>query len=68
MSDPEQDRIDKSVRRVVGINALRKIGKIVAEEDRADAEKDNALRWMARYGWIVLLGGVLLLGYIMGLI
>ncbi|MDX8385604.1 MAG: hypothetical protein R8M11_03695 [Gallionella sp.] len=68
MSVSEQENIDKNIRREVGINALRKIGKIVAEEQKTDAEKENALRWIARYGWIILLGGILLLGYIMRLI
>jgi len=68
MSEPKQGDIDKNVRHEAGINALRKIGKIVAEEEQHDAEKENALRWFARYGWIILLGGILLLGYIMRLI
>ena len=68
MSESEQRHIDMNVRREVGINALRKIGKIVADEEKIDAEKENALRWVARYGWIILLGGILLLSYIMRLI
>ncbi len=68
MSESEQGSIDKNVSREVGINALRKIGKIVADEEQHDAEKENVLRWLARYGWILLLGGILLLGYIMRLI
>ena len=68
MSDNEQDIIRKKVRRAVGISALRKIGKIVAEEQHADAEKANVLRWFARYGWIILPAGALLLAYLMGLV
>ncbi len=68
MSEFEHGNVDKNIRREVGINALRKIGKIVAEEQQTDAEKQNALRWVSRYGWIILLGGILLLGYIMRLI
>ena len=68
MSESEQRHIDMNVRREVGISALRKIGKIVADEEKIDAEKENALRWVARYGWIILLGGILLLSYIMRLI
>jgi len=65
---PEQEIIEKKVRRAVGISALRKIGKIVAAEQQADAEKDTALRRFARYGWIILPCGALLLAYLMGLI
>ena len=68
MHSPEQGIIEKKVRRAVGISALRKIGKIVAAEQQADAEKDEVLRWFARYGWIVFLGGALLLAFLLGVI
>ena len=68
MHDAEQNIIEKKVRRTVGISALRKIGKIVAAEQQADAEKDKVLRWFARYGWIILAGGTLLFAYLMGLL
>jgi len=66
MSDAEDDGMEKNVRRAVGISALRKIGRIVAEESRADAEKAAALRWFMCYGWLVLLGAALLLAYLLG--
>ncbi|MGA7751007.1 MAG: hypothetical protein WCA63_12785 [Gallionella sp.] len=68
MNDPEQEVVEHKVRRAVGINALRKIGAIVAEEQKIDTEKDRVLRWFARFGWIVLPGAVLLVAYAMGLI
>lgn len=64
----EQETVEKKVRRAAGINALRKIGAIVAEEQRADAEKARVLRWFVRYGWIVLIGSALLLAYAFGLV
>lgn len=64
----EQERMEKNVRRAAGINALRKIGELVAEEQRADAEKARVLRWFIRYGWLVLLVGVLLVSSYFGLI
>jgi hypothetical protein len=68
MQSPEQNIVEQKVRRAVGINALRKIGVIVAREQQADTDKVNVLRWFARYGWIVLLGAALLVAYAMGLI
>ncbi len=68
MSDLEQEVVEHKVRRAIGINALRKIGAIVAEEQKIDTEKDRALRWFVRFGWIVLLVAVLLLVHAMGLI
>jgi len=68
VNNPEQEIVEKKVRRAVGLSALRKIGAIVAEEQRADTEKARVLRWFARYGWIVLTGSALLLAYAYGLI
>lgn len=68
MNNPDQELIDKNARRAAGINALRKIGAIVAEERQADAEKAKVLRWFFRYGWIVLIGSALLLAYAFGTI
>lgn len=69
MSQPEDDdAIAKNVRRTTGASALRKIGKIVAEDLQVDAEKEKALRWFARYGWMVLLAGALLLAYLLGVV
>lgn len=66
--NPEQDIVEQKVRRAVGINALRRIGTIVAEELQADAEKEKVLHWFVRYGWFVLLCAILLLAYAVGLI
>lgn len=68
MNDSEQEIVKQKVRRAVGINALRKIGLIVAADQQTDNEKAKMLRWFARYGWIVLPGVALLVAYAMGLI
>ena len=68
MQSPEQNIVEQKVRRAVGINALRKIGVIVAREQQADTDKANVLRWFARYGWIVLPGAALLVAYLTGVI
>ena len=74
MNDPEplqsqgQSIVEQKVRRAVAINALRKIGLIVAAEQQTDSDKAKWLHWFARYGWIVLPGIALLLAYMMGLI
>ena len=70
MSDQEQERdiVEHKVRRAVGLNALRKIGEIVAEERQADADTAIMLRWFVRYGWIVLIASALLFAYFYGLI
>ncbi|MGC2047946.1 MAG: hypothetical protein WA635_04970 [Gallionella sp.] len=65
---PEQDIVEQKVRRAVAINALRKIGKIVARENQADMDRVKVLRWFTGYGWMILLCGVLLLAYGIGII
>jgi len=66
--EPEQESMQRNIRHTVGISALRRIGRIVAAEQRADAEQAAALRWMLRYGWIALAVGVLLFAYFAGVI
>jgi hypothetical protein len=74
VNDPERMQchehsiVEQKVRRAVAVNALRKIGLIVAAERRADNDKAKWLRRFARYGWIILPGIALLLAYLMGLI
>jgi hypothetical protein len=68
IQSPEQNIVERKIRRAVGINALRKIGAIVAEEQQADTNRAIVLRWFARYGWIVLPGAVLLVAYLAGII
>lgn len=66
MTDPEQKIVEQKIRRAAAANALRKIGTIVAEDQQTEAGKVNALRWFARYGWLVLAGVVALLVYLIG--
>jgi hypothetical protein len=68
VNNPEQEIIEQKIRRAAAVNALRKIGKIVARENQADMDKDKLLRWYAGYGWMILLGGLLLLAYGIGII
>ena len=68
MNEAVREDIDKNLRRAAGVSALRKIGKLVEEEQRVDAVKASALRGFFRYGWIVLLCVAILLTYFMGLI
>jgi hypothetical protein len=68
VNHPEQEIIEQRIRRAAAINALRKIGKIVASENQADMEKLRVLRWFAHYGWMIFLGVALLLAYGIGII
>ena len=68
MDKPEREIVEYKVRHAVGLHALRKIGKIVAEEQQADADKARALRWFVRYGWLIALGIGLATAYWMGVI
>jgi hypothetical protein len=68
MQSHEQSIVEHKVRRAVAINALRRIGLIVATEQQTDTDKARLLRWFARYGWIILSGAALLAAYLTGII
>jgi hypothetical protein len=68
LPDSEQGIVEQKVRRAAGINALRRIGLIVARERQADSDKARVLRWLARYGWIALPGVALLVAYLIVMI
>jgi cation transport ATPase len=55
-----EENVEYKVRRAAGINALRKIGEIVAEEQQADAQKAKFVHYFVRFVLIVLLGCALL--------
>jgi hypothetical protein len=61
-----KDPLQQNIHRATGLHALRKIRAIVDEEDRQDAATARALRWLLRYGWIVLLAIVVVLARLMG--
>ena len=61
-----EDPLQENIRRTAGLHALRKIHAIVDEENKSDAARARTLRWLLRYGWIVLLVFVALLARLMG--
>lgn len=73
MNEHEQNALDsesiqRNIRHTVGISALRRIGRIVAAEQHAEAEQAAVMRWMLRYGWIVFVGILLFFAYFAGVI
>ncbi|MGB9094413.1 MAG: hypothetical protein WCB93_09880 [Gallionella sp.] len=62
--DSEPGIVEQKVKRAVAVSALRKIGRIVDQEQQAEAGKAGLLRWFARYGWIALPAAVLLAAYL----
>ncbi len=60
------DALQQNVRRTTAQHALRRIRAIVDEENRNDAATARSLRWLLRYGWIVLLAVVALLARLTG--
>jgi hypothetical protein len=61
-----EDPMQQNIQRSAAQHALRKIRVIVDEENRGDAENARTLRWLLRYGWIVLLIVVVVLARLMG--
>jgi hypothetical protein len=61
-----KDPLQQNVRRTAMLSALRKVRGIVDEENQNDADTARAMRWLLRYGWMVLLLVVALLARLMG--
>ncbi|MDO8313226.1 MAG: hypothetical protein Q7T25_14935 [Sideroxyarcus sp.] len=62
------DPLQQNIRRTTGLHALKQIRAIVDEENADDAFKARALRWLARYGWLLLLLIAALLARFLGVI
>lgn len=60
------DPLQQNIRHTAGLHALKKIGAIVDEENRNDAAKAKAVRWLLRYGLVALLLVAALLARLMG--
>lgn len=61
-----EDPLQENIRRTTGQHALKQIRAIVEEENKHEAAKARALRWLMRYGWLVLLAGAALLAHLIG--
>jgi len=64
----EDDLLQKNIRRTTAQQALKQIRTIVDAENAEDAAKARALRWLIRYGWLVVLAIVLVLARLIGAI
>jgi len=51
----EDERLQQNIARTTGLHALKQIHAIVEQENNHDAETERQLRWVLRYGWLVLL-------------
>jgi hypothetical protein len=60
------DQMQQNIRRTTGQHALKKIRTIVDEENEHDVAVAGTLRWLSRYGWIVLLVIIALLARLTG--
>lgn len=60
------DQLQRNIRQTTGLHALRQIASIVDEENKSDATTANLLRWLLRYGWMVLLIIAVLAAYLTG--
>ena len=61
-----EDQMQRNIRRTTGLHALKKIRAIVDEESEHDEAAARALRWLLRYGWIVLFVIAVVLARLLG--
>jgi len=62
------DPLQQNIRRTTAQHALKQIRSIVDAEHADDAFKARALRWLLRYGWLLLLLIAALLARLLGVI
>ncbi len=62
------DPLQQNIRRTTALHALKQVRVLVDEANAEDAFKARALRWMLRYGWLVLLLVGALLARALGII
>jgi hypothetical protein len=62
------DPLQQNIRRTTAIHALKQVRALVDEADADDAFKARALRWLLRYGWLVLLLAAALIARLLGVI
>jgi len=55
MSTPQEDELQKNIRRTASVYALKEIHAIVDEERKTDESVARALNAFFQYGWVVLL-------------
>ncbi len=61
MSTPQEDALQKNIRRTASMQALKEIHAIVEEERKTEALVGRVLHAFLLYGWLVLL---LLAGFV----
>jgi hypothetical protein len=64
MSDDE--KLQQNIERTTSKHALKQIHVILEQENKNDAERARALRWLLSYGWIILVLLAVILVYLAG--
>jgi len=60
------DPLQQNIRRTAGLHALKKLRALVEADLAEETYKARALRWLRRYGWLVLPLLALLAAYLLG--
>mgnify|MGYP006870684807 CR=1 FL=1 len=58
--------MQQNIRRTAGLHALNKIRALVEADLADESYKARALRWLRRYGWLVVPLLALLAAYLLG--
>jgi hypothetical protein len=62
------DPLQQNIRRTATHHALKQVSVLVDKANAEDASKANVLRWITRYGWLVLLLTAVLVARVLGVI
>ena len=64
MSDDE--KLQQNIDRTTSKHALKQIHAILEKENKNDAENARILRWLLRFGWVILILIAAVLAHLMG--
>jgi hypothetical protein len=62
----EDEKLQQNINRTASKHALKQIHAILEKENKNDAESARALRWLLRYGWVILVLFATILAYLAG--
>ncbi len=62
----EDEKLQQNINRTTSKHALNQIHAMLEQENKINAEKARALRWLLRYGWVILLLFFAILFYLAG--
>jgi hypothetical protein len=62
----EDEKLQQNINRTTSMHALKQIHAILEQENKNETDNARALRWLLRYGWIIILLFFTILAHLAG--